>query len=90
MGSPRIYPPAVGGRVVKSLEQRVADLEAFVASLTGVGYICKNCGMKRPNDWFIYEIEKDGDWFTPCCASCAREHKSRGPYKQSNIPTTQP
>ncbi len=65
-----------------SLENRVAKLES--QSETGLGYKCKLCGIQRPTNWFIYEIEKAGEWVTPCCAMCARENKSRGPYPQGN------
>ncbi len=47
---------------------------------TGDGYVCKTCGIQRPRDWFVYEIEKEGQWLTPCCAMCARENNSRGPF----------
>lgn len=49
---------------------------------TGDGYTCVACGIQRPRNWFVYEIERDGKWVTPCCARCAREHKSRGPFPQ--------
>ena len=61
--------------------RRLDNLEMRVLMLEGKpGYICQLCLQKRPPNWFVYEIERDGKWLRPCCAVCARENKSRGPY----------
>jgi hypothetical protein len=78
--------PKTGGAGAHSLHQlvgRIDELEARIARLENpkVGYRCKMCGINRPANWFIYEVEKSTDnWVTPCCAECAHKYKSRGPF----------
>jgi hypothetical protein len=63
------------------LSTRIASLEARVKQLEGgFGYTCAWCNIGQPKGHYIYEIEKDGQWVSPCCALCARENKSRGPF----------
>ena len=52
---------------------------------TGDGYTCAACNTQRPRDWYIYEIDRDGATLSPCCALCAREEKSRGPFPSQNV-----
>jgi hypothetical protein len=47
------------------------------------GYTCRTCEEQRPRTWYVYEIERNGGWLTPCCAICARKGKSRGPFRQN-------
>jgi hypothetical protein len=63
--------------------RRFEELEARISRLENpvTGYKCQICGITRPADWFIYEVEKSTDnWVTPCCAECARKYESRGPF----------
>jgi hypothetical protein len=52
-----------------------------------IGYTCQTCEQPRPRSWYVYEIEWNGEWLTPCCAICAREGKSRGPFPQNIQPS---
>lgn len=54
---------------------------------TGDGYTCEICGIQRPKTWYVYEVERDGAWKKTCCAVCAREGKSNGPFRQNDAPT---
>jgi hypothetical protein len=69
---------------LQRLVRRIDGLEARIKAIekTSPGYRCKICGTVRPADWFIYEIEVEGEWLRSCCAECARlrGRKSRGPY----------
>lgn len=65
--------------ICAELNKRVASLEAKIATKES-GYTCIVCGAIRPHDWFVYEIERDGQWFRPCCGQCAKQLKSRGPF----------
>lgn len=52
------------------------------------GYVCQACGIKRPGDWFVYEIENGDSWLSPCCSLCARAGNSRGPFPQKQMADT--
>jgi len=63
------------------LSTRLESIESRLMKLEGSsGYTCAFCGNQKPPNWYVYEIEKEGKWVRPCCAICARENKSRGPY----------
>ncbi len=66
--------------LIEAIELRVKTLEGVTVTPQLGGYNCNWCGVTRPSNWYVYEIEKDGEWITPCCAICARETKSRGPF----------
>jgi hypothetical protein len=71
-----------------TLEQRVEELERQIQLLQWIGYTCQICKIGRPKDWFIYEVEQNGEWVSPCCGICARKSNSRGPYKKPGDLTT--
>jgi len=64
----------------RAVEHEMAlTLESLKAE-TGDGYTCAICRIQRPKTWYVYEIDVAGEWKNPCCAICARENKSRGPF----------
>ncbi len=73
--------------VLTAFAKRNPDGCQFELSPYPHGYICQECRTKRPPDWFWYTITKDdGEVKQPCCALCARQHKSQGPFKQPFMP----
>lgn len=72
-----------------SLNLRLDAIESRVRSIEeghiGQGYVCVLCKARRPQNWFIYEVDRESFWLRPCCAMCARENVARGPFKQRQI-----
>ena len=68
-------------RRYENLVERIDRLIMALEKITP-GYKCKICGVVRPANWMVYEIEFNGEWIRPCCETCARQKESRGPYPQ--------
>ena len=72
---------------LERMVRRIDELEVRISRLEKpIGYHCQLCGIKRPANWFIYEVEKTVDnWAAPCCAECARKGRSRGPFPPDHV-----
>ncbi len=66
----------------REAHEQLAILAQQTQNPKPTGYTCALCGADRPGYWYWYEVTTDDlKNHSPCCAMCARRHKSQGPFK---------